>query len=146
MRVRFPYAILFVLPLFGCNRPYTPSTPPAIFDLEIRKAAVEAQQHDLVMEGYRQWQSEVPQSCDSPSLMKARSSALFVASITTPERQGFDSTLHAGVWVLDIADGAREKGCSVIAKDMYNQVIRIYVGTGYSGLRDRALLGLSSLK
>jgi len=48
--------------------------------------------------------------------------------------------------VLDVADGARKRGCTRHAKTLYDFVLRNFAGLGYAELRERATAGLKELR
>ena len=68
------------------------------------------------------------------------------ATLVKPDKHGFDETIRAGSWVLDVADGTKSRGCKELARDLYSIVIAKYVGLGYAGLRDRAAAGLADTR
>ena len=53
---------------------------------------------------------------------------------------------HTAAWRLDAADAAASYGCPDLAKAIYQNVIRTYVGSGYAAYRQRAEIGLDDLR
>lgn len=102
-----------------------------------------ARLHNIALEYYRLWARGKPPSCQSPILERAREAVLNTADAITPEAQGFDATVQAGSWVLDVADGAKAHGCREFAHGLYERVASTYAGTAYAGLHDRALAGIA---
>ena len=115
-------------------------------DLQLRKQRLVAALREDTVAPYEQWLSERPPRCDSPTLERARRSALANAGILRPETAGIDVVLAAGGWTLDIADGAKEHGCAIVARNLYDNVIKIYLGSAYTALRDRARIGIDDLR
>lgn len=93
----------------------------------------------------REWEQEPSHDCRSPKLLDARASVLDTALMIKPERDGFEATYDAATWILDVADGAAARGCTVTARDLYIKVRAIYVGGGYIRLRERASIGVEYL-
>jgi len=110
-----------------------------------RQNAVE-QMHEIATRDYRAWTLEHPPSCASLMLPSARYEVLRVADVISPDRDGLDTTLAAGSWVLDVADGARQHGCKDFARGLYQAVMFKYIGVSYASLRDRARVGIDDLR
>jgi hypothetical protein len=90
--------------------------------------------------------SDKGSNCGSSKLKEATSRATDMASaMATALRPDYEATLAAGAVVLDVADGARSKGCSREAKALYDFVLKNYGGLGYAALRDRAAAGIRDL-
>jgi hypothetical protein len=102
--------------------------------------------HDATLAPFRAWLSERPLSCESPTLLEARATALDTALMVTPQKQGFAATYDAARWMLEVADGAGAHGCSAVARDLYAKVNGIYIGLGYAPLRQQAATGLAKLE
>ena len=100
----------------------------------------------LALAPYVAWTAETPPLCTSPTLKKAQDSVLFFANRLNPRENGFSTVVEAGGWVLDVADGARDRGCKKEARSLYDSVISIYTGTAYSSLRQRAQIGIDDLR
>ena len=58
----------------------------------------------------------------------------------------YASMLEAGAAVLDVADGAKKKGCAQNARELYEFVLRNFAGLGYAELRERATVGIREIK
>ena len=69
--------------------------------------------------------------------------ATAVATTMKPE---YATMLDAGAAVLDVADGAKKKGCARDARELYDFVLRNFSGLGYAELRERATVGIRELK
>jgi hypothetical protein len=124
----------------GCGHAaYSPSL------VERRQAAVLDLKYST-LEPFEQWMQESPRTCASPDLKRARESVLGTANALTSGAQGYDVVLAGAGWVLQVADGARDSGCKQEARTMYDGVIAIYVGSGYSGVRHRAQNGIDDLR
>jgi hypothetical protein len=86
-------------------------------------------------------------NCASPKLKEAvsrvRETATAVAATMKPE---YTTMLDAGAAVLDVADGAKKKGCARDARELYDFVLRNFAGLGYAELRERATVGIRELK
>jgi hypothetical protein len=48
--------------------------------------------------------------------------------------------------VLDVADGAKRKGCARDARALYDFVLKNFSGLGYAALRERATVGIRDLQ
>jgi hypothetical protein len=48
--------------------------------------------------------------------------------------------------LLDVADAAAEHNCPDLAKDIFNRVIAVFVGSNYAAYRQRAEIGLADLR
>ena len=69
--------------------------------------------------------------------------ATAVATAMQPE---YANMLDAGAAVLDVADGAKKKGCARDARELYDFVLRNFSGLGYAELRERATVGIKDLR
>jgi len=85
--------------------------------------------------------------CSSPRLKEAMSKVTDMASaMASAMRPDYATILEAGAAVLDVADGAKKKGCTRDARELYDFVLRNFAGLGYAELRDRATVGIRELK
>lgn len=90
--------------------------------------------------------SEKASNCSSPKLREASTRATDVATaMASTMRPEYDALLAAGSVVLDVADGARSRGCHPQAKRLYEFVLKNYSGLGYAALRERATAGAKAL-
>jgi hypothetical protein len=122
------------------------ATPPGISSLQDqRRAAIDRLRADT-LRPLTLWQQETPPSCNSPSLAKASVSARMTASMLSPERQGIDTVIEGGSWMLEVADAARDHGCKDAARRLYDAVIGTYTGSAYAALRQRAQIGIDDLR
>jgi hypothetical protein len=58
----------------------------------------------------------------------------------------YAAMLEAGAAVLDVADGAKKKGCGRDARELYDFVLKNFAGLGYAELRERATVGIRDLE
>lgn len=112
---------------------------------ELRKV-----QHKAVEEArrpVRAFLAEKGANCRSAKLKEAVSkvtdTAIAVASTMKPD---YAAMLEAGDAVLDVADGAKSKGCAHDARLLYEFVLKNFGGLGYAALRERATLGIRSVQ
>ena len=112
---------------------------------ELRKV-----QHKAVEEArrpVRAFLAEKSANCASPRLKEAvnkvTETATAVAATMKPE---YSSMLEAGAAVLDVADGAKKRGCARDATELYDFVLRNFSGLGYAELRERATAGIREIK
>lgn len=56
------------------------------------------------------------------------------------------SKAHHTEIAFSFADKARGKGCLDIADQQYRELIDMYVGSAYSGIRDRAKIGIDDVR
>jgi hypothetical protein len=149
--MRKAVVVLGVLALANCT---SPGTPPPVKSAEIQlEHATEQMQvtaiqqpYETGMQPYIEWTHEKPPTCASATLKKVLDSVLAAATLVNSDKHGFDETIRAGSWVLDVADGTKSRGCKELARDLYRLVIAKDVGTGYAGLRDRAAAGLADTR
>lgn len=100
----------------------------------------------LVHEPLARWRSTGGGKCDHQALTDARLTAVNLPTRLDPKTVGIPALMRAGGWAVDVGDVAREGGCPAIARQMYEHVMRVYIGTAYQGVRDRARLGLDALR
>jgi hypothetical protein len=112
---------------------------------ELRKV-----QHKAVEEARRSLRaflSDQSADCSSPKLQEAvRRVSDTASAFAAAMRPDYGATLEAGAAVLDVADGARKRGCTRHAKALYDFVLRNFAGLGYAELRERATAGLKDLR
>jgi hypothetical protein len=95
----------------------------------------------------RAFLAEKGANCSSPKLKEAASKVTDTASaMAATMRPDYATMLEAGAAVLDVADGARNKGCVREARELYDFVLRNFAGLGYAELRERAPVGIRELK
>jgi hypothetical protein len=121
-------------------------TPPGIQSLLDQRRALLTSMGSETLRPLAQWEQEAPPSCTSPTLAKARTSALLTASLLDPERSGVDAVVMAGGWILQVAEAARDHGCNEVARGIYDSVIATYTGAAYASLRQRAQIGIEDLR
>ena len=100
----------------------------------------------LVHEPLARWRSTGGGNCDHQALTDARLTAVNLPTRLDPKKVGIPALMRAGGWAVDVGDAAREGGCLAIARQMYEHVMRVYIGTSYQGVRDRARVGLDALR
>jgi hypothetical protein len=112
---------------------------------ELRKV-----QHKAVEEArrpLRAFLSDGSADCSSPKLQEAvRRVSDTASALAAAMRPDYGATLEAGAAVLDVADGAKTRGCTRQAKALYDFVLRNFAGLGYAELRERATTGLKDLR
>jgi len=112
---------------------------------EIRKV-----QHKAVEEALRPakaFLAEKNADCLSPRLKEAASRITeTAAALAAGMRAEYETMLEAGGAVLDVADGAKRRGCAQKARDLYEFVLKHFSGLGYAELRERASVGIREVK
>ena len=88
---------------------------------------------------------EDPRKCNSPALQKAVNSSLQIGG-GLDTKYGTPDLKEIGAIMLDVADAAHDAGCAKIARQLYDFVVGLFSGPGYSALRQRAGLGISDLQ
>ena len=95
----------------------------------------------------RAFLAEKGTDCTSPRLKEAVSKVTDTANaVAAAMRPDYATMLEAGATVLDVADGAKKKGCVRDARELYEFVLRNFAGLGYAELRERATVGIRELK
>jgi hypothetical protein len=90
--------------------------------------------------------AEKGKDCRSAKLKEAASKTTETASaMATSMSPDYAAMLAVGAAVLDVADGAKSKGCSRDAKALYDFILKNFGGLGYAALRDRAATGIKEL-
>jgi len=85
--------------------------------------------------------------CTSAKLKEAVSKVTETASaFAAAMRTDYAAMLEAGAAVLDVADGAKRKGCARDARALYDFVLKNFSGLGYAALRERATVGIRDLQ
>ncbi len=103
------------------------------------------------MEAVRQFSSE--SGCDGESVATAQASIRKLAGLENMRALG-GSLAYLGVeaterrWEVQfgLADAAKSKGCLDLADGLYRELVTVYVGSAYSGVRDRARLGIDDVR
>jgi len=103
------------------------------------------------MEAVRKFASE--SGCDGESVETARASIRQLAHMESMRELG-GSLAYLGVeaterrWEVQfgLADAAKSKRCLDLADGLYRELINVYVGSAYSGIRDRARLGIDDVR
>jgi hypothetical protein len=153
--------IILALCLWGCANS---GVEPAALDSQVQTGSIALPvdpgetargelrkvQHKAVEEArrpVRAFLAEKGTDCASPRLKEAVSkvteTAVAVASTMKPE---YGAMLEAGAAVLDVADGAKRKGCTRNARELYDFVLKNFAGLGYATLRERATVGIKELR
>ena len=95
----------------------------------------------------RAFLAEKGATCASPKLKEAASKVTeMTTALATSMKPEYATMLEAGAAVLDVADGAKKKGCARDARDLYDFVLRNFGGLGYAALRERATVGIKELQ
>jgi hypothetical protein len=98
------------------------------------------------------FRTEKRPACTSEHLRSARVEALGMMGGSAVKQQqviyawGVDGIYQIAGVVLDVADAARAHHCTKVAREIYDAVIRTYVGSDYAALRQRAEIGIRDLK
>jgi hypothetical protein len=89
-----------------------------------------------------------PRSCVSQNLVDATMfPPAFLAGMQDRGIPNDIAFLHEiGVVILDTADAALAAGCYVVARQAYGSLIRMFIGSAYEPLRQRAQIGLDALR
>src|SRR5262249_4804427 len=127
----------------------TGSVAPPVEAADTAHGALRKVQHKAVEEArrpLRAFLSDQSADCSSPKLQEAVRRASDTASAFAAAMRDYAATLEAGAAVLDVADGARKRGCTRQAKTLYDFVLRNFAGLGYAELRERATAGLKELR
>jgi hypothetical protein len=153
--------IILALFLWGCasagvepaaldSQMQTGSTTPPSDAGEAARGELRKVQHKAVEEARKPVQAflaEKGTDCTSPRLkeavQKVTDTAIAMASTMKPE---YGAMLEAGAAVLDVADGAKRKGCARNARELYDFVLKNFAGLGYAALRERATVGIKDLQ
>lgn len=139
-------AVLASLALGACAPQSGYQQPSSIQQLETQQKQLVDQMTALTIDPLNAFLREEPVDCKSANLTKAKSSSMIGASVVNPTKHGFDVVVTSGVTVLRVADGAKSRRCKDVARELYEFVVSTYIGSGYSGLRDRARIGLDDLR
>jgi len=156
--MRRPWIVLALL-IGGCAAagietaadmpPQTGSIAPPTDATETAHSALRKAQHKAVEEALRPLRAflaDPAADCSSPKLQEAvRRVSDTASALTAAMRPDYGATLEAGAAVLDVADGAKKRGCTRHAKALYDFVVRNFAGLGYAELRERATSGLKDL-
>jgi hypothetical protein len=112
---------------------------------ELRKAQQRAV--DDARRPLRAFLAEKGRDCGSARLKEAATRTTETASaMAAAMRPDYQAMVAVGSAVLDVADGARTRGCSHEARVLYDFVMRNFAGLGYAALRDRATSGVRELR
>ncbi|HJU29916.1 MAG TPA: hypothetical protein VJ740_00605 [Hyphomicrobiaceae bacterium] len=158
--MRRPWIVLAVL-VSGCA---STGIEPAALDQPLQTGSVAQQadagdaarshvrtiQHKAVQDARKPgtvFLAEKGSNCASPKLKEAiRRITDTTTALAATMRPDYSAMLDAGTVALEIADGAKGKGCTREAKQLYDFVLKHFSGLGYAELRDRATSGLRELK
>lgn len=86
-----------------------------------------------------------PVGCQSVHLSTADEMVATLEAASAKEGNALEMNLQNGLFTLDVADAARNRGCRAKAEKLYAQVVAVYTGSSYTGLRERAELGIRQL-
>jgi hypothetical protein len=84
--------------------------------------------------------------CSAPKLEAVRRVSDTASALAAAMRPDYAATLEVGAAMLDVADGAKKRGCSRHAKALYDFILRNFAGLGYAELRERATADLKDLR
>lgn len=135
----------------GLNAPIeTGSIAPPVDAGEAARGELRKVQNKAVDEARRPMRAflaEKGQDCTSPRLKEAvRKATETAGAVAATMKPDYASMLEAGSAVLDVADGAKRKGCARDARELYDFVLKNFSGLGYAALRERATVGIRELK
>jgi hypothetical protein len=125
--------------LCGCG------TSSANLDAQIK--AAEQQMLDASMkasESLALYAKSPHTNCNGPELDEATETA--TAAVSLSQRHELGIRISAGGQLLSVADTAKSKGCMQQARAIYDEVLRVFAGGAYAGLRDRAMIGIQDLR
>lgn len=100
---------------------------------------------DLARKPLAAFEAENPKLCTSENLKEARVMALNLVSVLSPK----SATAHkrnTGATILDVADSARNAKCTQDARVLYDHVIKVFVGSDFAALRQRAEIGINDVR
>ena len=154
------FEIMLALLLGGCanagsqpalEQPLQTSSTASPLDVgEAARGELRKVQHKAVEEArrpVRAFLAEKSADCASPRLKEAVSKVKETAgAVAAAMRPDYATMLEAGAAVLDVADGAKRKGCARNARELYDFVLTNFAGLGYAELRERATVGIRELK
>src|SRR5262245_10760754 len=130
--------------------PQTGSIAPPADAAETAHGALRKVQHKAVEEArwpLRAFLADPTAARSPPKLQKAvRRVSDTASALTAAMRPDYGAVLEAGAAVLDVADGAKKRGCTGHAKALYDFILRNFAGLGYAELRERATTGLKDLR
>jgi hypothetical protein len=128
----------------------TGSIAPPTEAAETAHGGLRKVQHKAVEEARRSLRAFLADpgaDCSSPKLQEAvRRVSDTASALAAAMRPDYGATLEAGAAVLDVADGAKKRGCTRHAKALYDFALRNFAGLGYAELRERATAGLKDLR
>ena len=136
------------LVFIGCGQ----SAAQTLQERQARQAQLVEDVRTTVMGPYREWAASPPYDCTAPklrtSINAARAFAKNMQDIQVRNRSvSLLRELYAsGDWQVEIADGARQHGCTEFARQVYSDVLSIYIGSGYAALRQRAQIGIEEAR
>ena len=95
----------------------------------------------------RAFLAEKGADCASPRLKEAiRKVTETAGAVAATMKPDYAAMLEAGAAVLDVADGAKRKGCARDAQVLYDFALKNFAGLGYAALRERATVGIRELR
>jgi hypothetical protein len=135
----------------GLEQPLqTGAIAPPVDAGEAARGELRKVQHKAVEEArrpVRAFLAEKDANCSSAKLKEAVNKVTETANaVAATMKPDYAAMLEAGAAVLDVADGAKKKGCGHEAKGLYDFVLRNFAGLGYAELRERATVGVRGLK
>ena len=117
---------------------------------EAARGEVRKVQHKAIEEARRPvkaFLADKGADCSSPRLKEAAGKVTETTiALAASMRPDYETMLDAGGAVLDVADGAKKKGCAQKARDLYEFVLKHFSGLGYAELRERATVGIRDVK
>lgn len=94
----------------------------------------------------REFDAEKPTNCSSAKLKKAIALARLTMSEISPSTHGLDTARTVAEAALEVGDIAKRHGCKEAARETYDAIMKVYVGTAYAAYRERAVVGINDLR
>ena len=145
--MKWAAALVASLAFIGCQQ----SSAETLQELQARQAQLVEELHIKVMAPYREWAASPPYDCTSPKLRTSANGASAFADsmLKLQARQqdlsAFRELYSSGDWQIEVADGARQHGCTEFARQVYYDVLSTYIGSRYAALRQRAEIGIEEV-
>jgi|SRR5262245_5272658 hypothetical protein len=116
-------------------------------DVEAKRRQHEDRAIAKMREPLAKFLAEAPKSCGSQHLLNAADG--WPTLLAQTPRSGGESDAafrrRVGATMLDIANAMQQAGCPAAARQVYNDVLRVFVGSTYADLRLRAQFGVAYL-
>ncbi len=111
-----------------------------------RLKATEAELWERTTRPLAAFLSDQKATCSHPAAREAEIAALATMVVIDPARHGLARAIRSGDAVLQVADAYRDRGCPREARRLYDEVLKVFTGTAYASLRDRAKVGIDDLR